>query len=146
MPRYYTWKASSIKFQHRKQGDVFPGHPGVRSTEVLGRIYIVHPKNDECFYLRLLLVNVRGPTSFEPLRTANGVVLPIFRAAFHNLLKSDTHWDTTATVFASPSQTRTLFEITISKCFPLNQREQWDKYKDDISEDILHGIHVQSVK
>lgn len=149
MPRYYTWNASSKKFQRRKQGDVVPGHPDVRSTEALGRIYTVHPKNDECFYLRLLLVNVRGPTSFESLRTVNGVVLPTFRAACQelNLLENDAHWDTTiaeATVSASPSQIRTLFAIIISTCFPSNPRELWDKYKDDMSEDILHRVRVHS--
>ncbi|XP_072398268.1 uncharacterized protein [Diabrotica undecimpunctata] len=65
MPRYYIWNASSKNFQRRKQGDAVPGYPDVRSTDALGRMYTVHPKNDECFYLRLLLVNVRGPTSFE---------------------------------------------------------------------------------
>jgi hypothetical protein len=94
-------------------------HPDVLSTEAFGRIYTVHPKNDECFYLRLLLVNVRGPTSFESLRTVNGVVLPIFRAACQqlNLLENDIHWDTTiaeATVSASLGQIRTLFAIIIS--------------------------------
>ncbi|CAB3249919.1 unnamed protein product [Arctia plantaginis] len=61
------------------------------------RMYTVHPKNDECFYLRLLLVNVRGPTSFETLRTVNGVIFPTYRAACEelNLLENDTHWDTT---------------------------------------------------
>lgn len=149
MPRYYTWNASSKKFQRRKQGDVVPGHPDVRSTEALGRIYTVHPKNDECFYLRLLLVNVRGPTSFESLRTVNGVVLPTFRAACQelNLLENDTHWDTTiaeATVSASPNQIRTLFAIIISTCFPSNPHELWNKYKDDMSEDILHRVRVHS--
>ncbi|XP_050340837.1 uncharacterized protein LOC126767347 [Bactrocera neohumeralis] len=95
MPRYYTWNASSKKSQRRKQGNVVPGHPDVRSTEALGRIYRVHPKNDECFYLRLLLVNVRGPTSFESLRTVNGVVLPTFRVAFQelNLHSENPHLD-----------------------------------------------------
>ncbi|XP_050340940.1 uncharacterized protein LOC126767493, partial [Bactrocera neohumeralis] len=95
MPRYYTWNASSKKFQRRKQGNVVLGHPDVRSTEALGRIYTVHPKNDECFYLRLLLVNVRGPTSFESLRTANGVVLPTFHVACQelNLHSENPHLD-----------------------------------------------------
>lgn len=149
MPRYYTWNASSKKFQRRKQGDAVPGHPDVRSNDALGRIYTVHPKNDECFYLRLLLVNVRGPTSFESLRTVNGIVCPTFRAACQelNLLENDTHWDTTiaeAIISASPSQIRTLFAIIISTCFPSNPRDLWNKYKDNMSEDILHRIRVSS--
>ncbi|CAB3259735.1 unnamed protein product [Arctia plantaginis] len=46
MPRYYTWNASSKNFQRRKQGDAVPGYPDVRSTDALGRMYTVHPKND----------------------------------------------------------------------------------------------------
>jgi len=82
MPRYYTWSASSKKFQRRKQGDMVTDHPDVRYTDALGRIYTVHPKNDKCFYLRLLLVNVRGPTSFESLRTVNRAMGPKSHAAF----------------------------------------------------------------
>ncbi|XP_036345359.1 uncharacterized protein LOC118754555 [Rhagoletis pomonella] len=118
VPSYYTWNASSKKFQRRKQGDGVPGHPDVRSTCSLGRLYTVHPKNDECFSLRLLLVNVRGPTSFQSLRTVNGLVCPTFRAACQklSLLENDTHWDTTiaeALISASPNQIRTLGVFTI---------------------------------
>ncbi|CAB3249925.1 unnamed protein product [Arctia plantaginis] len=147
MPRYYTWNASN--FQRRKQGDAVPGYPDVRSTDALGRMYTVHPKNDECFYLRLLLVNVRGPTSFETLRTVNGVIFPTYRAACEerNLLENDTHWDTTIAediISASPSQIRTLFAIIIWTCFPSNPCNLWHKYKDNMSEDILHQIRITS--
>ncbi|CAB3258294.1 unnamed protein product [Arctia plantaginis] len=147
MPRYYTWNASN--FQRRKQGDAVPGYPDVRSTDALGRMYTVHPKNDECFYLRLLLVNVRGPTSFETLRTVNGVIFPTYRAACEelNLLENDTHCDTTiaeAIISASPYQIRTLFAIIISTCFPSNPCNLWHKYKDNMSEDILHQISITS--
>ncbi|AEE09607.1 putative DNA helicase [Cotesia vestalis bracovirus] len=149
MPRYYTWNASSKNFQRRKQGDAVPGYPDVRSTDALGRMYTVHPKNNECFYLRLLLVNVRGPTSFESLRTVNGVIFPTYRAACEELklLENDSHWDTTiaeAIICASPSQIRTLFAIIISTCFPSNPCNLWHKYKDNMSEDILHQIRVSS--
>ena len=97
MPRYYTWNDSTRKFQCRKHGDAVPGLLDVSSTDVLGRIYTVHPKNYKCFYLRFLLVNVWGPTSFESLRTVNGIVCPTFRAACpeFNLLENDNHWETT---------------------------------------------------
>ncbi|XP_055918335.1 uncharacterized protein LOC129950418 [Eupeodes corollae] len=119
----------------------------MRSTDALGRIYTVHPKNDECFYLRLLLEHIRGTTSFESLRTVNGIVCPTFRVACQqlNLLENDTHWDTTiaeAIIYASPSQIRTLFAIIISTCFPSNPRDLWNKYKDNMLEDILHRIRV----
>ncbi|GFR25386.1 helitron_like_N domain-containing protein [Trichonephila clavata] len=62
MPKYYTWNQSSRRFIRRKQGKPVPGYTDVYSTDAIGRIYSVHRSNDECFYLRLLLVNVRGPT------------------------------------------------------------------------------------
>ncbi|GBP19536.1 hypothetical protein EVAR_102084_1 [Eumeta japonica] len=146
MPRYYTWNASTKKFHRRKQGDVVLDHPGMRSTDALGRIYTVHHKNDECFYLRLLLVNARGPTSFESLRTVNGVVYPTVRAACQelNLLENDNHRDTTlaeASISASPC---TLFSIIFSTCFPSNPSDLWNKYKDNMSKDMLHQICVSS--
>lgn len=121
----------------------------MRSTDALGRMYTVHPKNDECFYLRLLLVNVHGPTSFETLRNFNGVILLTYRAACEelNFLENYTHWDTTiveAIISACPSQLRTLFSIIISTCFPSNPCNLWHKYKDNISKDILHQIRVSS--
>ncbi|GBP91606.1 hypothetical protein EVAR_99905_1 [Eumeta japonica] len=58
MPRYYTWNATTKKFQRRKQGNAVLGHPGMRYTDALGRIYTVHPKNDEYFYSRLLLIRI----------------------------------------------------------------------------------------
>ncbi|GBP42567.1 ATP-dependent DNA helicase pif1 [Eumeta japonica] len=54
MPKYYTWNQSTKKFQRRKQGTPVPDWPQVFSTDALGRMYTVHPRNDECFYLRLL--------------------------------------------------------------------------------------------
>lgn len=81
MPRYFTWNASSKKFQRRKNGQPVAGYVNVYSTDALGRIYTVHPNNGECFYLRLLLVNVRGPTSFESLRTVDGELCATYREA-----------------------------------------------------------------
>lgn len=64
----------------------------------------------------LLLVNVRGPTSFRSLRIDNGILRPTFRAACQklNLFENDTY-DTIAEaiVSTSPSQIRTLFAIII---------------------------------
>lgn len=147
MPRYYTWNAASKRFQRRKRGDVVAGFADVYSTDALGRIYTVHPRQDECFYLRLLLVNIRGPTSFDSLRTVDGVLCATFREACQrlNLLENDTHWDSTladATVSAPANQIRTLFAIIIATCHPSNPTALWDKYKDEMAEDILHRVRI----
>ena len=42
----------------------------------------------------------------------------------------------------SPNQLGTLKAIILSTCFQSNPRNLWNKYKDNRSEDILHGISV----
>ncbi|GFR02766.1 ATP-dependent DNA helicase [Trichonephila clavata] len=81
VPTYFTWNTSTRTFQRRKQGRAVQGHQNLYSTDALGRLYTVHPNNAECFYVRLLLINVRGPTSFQELKTVNGHVCAMFREA-----------------------------------------------------------------
>ncbi|XP_062525428.1 uncharacterized protein LOC134198655 [Bombyx mori] len=149
MPRYYTWNQSSKKFERRKRGQPVPGYPRVFSTDALGRLYAVHPSQDECFYLRLLLVNVRGPTSFQHLRTVNGVLCGTYREACQHLglLENDTHWDHTledAVISSNAKQIRTLFSIILSTCFPSTPTDLWHKYKDHMAEDILHQMRLRT--
>ncbi|GBP35469.1 hypothetical protein EVAR_19979_1 [Eumeta japonica] len=91
--------ASAKKFQRRKQGKAVEGHLNLYSSDVLGRLYIVHPNNTECFYLRLLSITVRGPTSFQDLRTVDGQLCATYRQACQelNLLENDSHSDTALT-------------------------------------------------
>lgn len=137
---YFTWTAK--KWQRRKQGTPVIGHPGVFFADTMGRIYTVHPNNAECYYLRLLLVNVVGPRSFQHLRTVNDHLCATYREACNELglLENDAHWDLTlqdASIAASPHQIRMLFAIIISTCFPSNPLELWNKYKDFMAEDYL---------
>ncbi|XP_026475940.1 uncharacterized protein LOC113381189 [Ctenocephalides felis] len=137
MPKYYTWNQSTKNFQRRKQGTPIPDWPHVFSTDALGRIYTVHPRSDGCFYLRLLLVNVRGPKSFVHLKTVNGHRCQTYREACQllGLLENDSHWDLTladSVVSSNAYQLRTLFAIIITTCFPSQPIQLWNKYKDDI--------------
>jgi len=45
----------------------------------LDRMYTIHPNNPECFYLRILLHNVRGPTSFKNLKSVDGIEYDTYR-------------------------------------------------------------------
>ncbi|GFX49106.1 hypothetical protein TNCV_3077241 [Trichonephila clavipes] len=134
-------------FQRRKQGKAVEGHTNLYSSDALGRLYTVHPNNTECFYLRLLLINIRGPISFQDLRTVNGQLCATYRQACQelNLLENDVHWDTAladASNTARPQQIRTLFAIILTTCFPSNPKDHWEKYKDYMSEDILHRLRA----
>ncbi|XP_050338078.1 uncharacterized protein LOC126764437 [Bactrocera neohumeralis] len=126
--QYYTWNTSSKEFQRRKQGTAVDGHPGIYSTDALGRMYTIHPNNAECFYLRLLLMNVQGPRSFEYLKIVDGHLCETYREACHllHLLENDSHWESTlqdACVSSLPQQIRMLFSIIISTCMPSNPLE-----------------------
>src|SRR5271169_1879717 len=45
--------------------------------EVIGRVTFCPPSAGERYYLRMLLYAVKGPISFEDMKTYNGNVLPI---------------------------------------------------------------------
>ena len=72
--------------------------------------------NGERYYLRLLLTVVRGPQSFEALRTINGDLYPTFKAACIalGLLEDDSEWTycfEEAITFHSGKSLRTLFAM-----------------------------------
>ncbi|GFW55327.1 ATP-dependent DNA helicase [Trichonephila clavipes] len=136
--------ASTKRFQRRSLA--VEGHTNLYSSDALGRLYTVHPNNTECFYLRLLLINIHGPISFQDLRTVNDQLCATYRQACQelNLLENDAHWDTAladASNNARPQQIRTLFAIILTTCFPSNPN-LWEKYKDYMSEDILHRLRA----
>ncbi|XP_021766979.1 uncharacterized protein LOC110731425 [Chenopodium quinoa] len=65
---HYTWEASKKEWKKRVQ-DKF----------CVGRLAFVYPAEGERFFLRLLLLHVRSPTSFEDLRTVNGHLYSTFQ-------------------------------------------------------------------
>ncbi|VDK84485.1 unnamed protein product [Onchocerca ochengi] len=76
-----TWNASRKSFERRKRGEQVDGEPGIFKQFTMGRLYTVHPNQEECFFLRMLLVNVPRPTSFQQLKIVNGVTHATFRSA-----------------------------------------------------------------
>jgi hypothetical protein len=47
VPTYYTWNASRKSFQRRKRGERVDGQPGIFKETTIGRLYTVHPNQDE---------------------------------------------------------------------------------------------------
>ncbi|KAG5584163.1 hypothetical protein H5410_044597 [Solanum commersonii] len=78
-PQHFVWSSSYKIWSHRKQ------------HLTVGRIVTCHPTEGERYYLRLLLMNVRGPKSYEDLRTMDGRCYSTFREATEKrgLLHSD---------------------------------------------------------
>ncbi|GFW07215.1 ATP-dependent DNA helicase [Trichonephila clavipes] len=93
----------------RTIGKAVSGHLEIKKDQVLGRVYTVHPGNAECYYLRLLLNKIPGPTSFTALKIVAGVVKPSFQAACKalGLLEDNAHWNSTleeASISESPNK------------------------------------------
>ncbi|GBN88403.1 hypothetical protein AVEN_123627-1 [Araneus ventricosus] len=95
VPKFYTSNNGNKTWQRRKQGQVVPEQAGIRSSDALGRVCTVHPANSECFHLRLLLHEVRGPMSFTDLRTFEGRVCETYKKAcqLRRLLDNDDLWN-----------------------------------------------------
>ena len=72
-------------------------------------MYSVTPKDRARFYLRLLLLHVKGAKSFDDLKIVDGHPFDSYEEACRarGLLIDDTEWDRTlneASLFASPKQ------------------------------------------
>ncbi len=118
IPAYFTWVRSARKWKRRLVGKNVDGYPGIKQDSALGRVYTVHPNNFECYFLRMLLHIIRGPKSFNDLKTVNGEICETFREACfqRGLLEDDIHWESTmkeATIASTPFQLRNLFAIML---------------------------------
>ncbi|XP_076290998.1 uncharacterized protein LOC143214169 [Lasioglossum baleicum] len=150
VPSYYTFNRQRGEFCRRKQGTPVEGHPGVKKEHVIGRVFTIHPNNTECFHLRMLLYNIRGPTSFASLKTINGVVQPTYQAACRSLglLEDDEQWHQTLTEAAvsdSPRKLRELFAIILIFCSPSDPLELWHQFKRSLCEDVFRDWRRRSI-
>ena len=64
-PQEYTLK--------KAKGGKRTWQPRKTRAKAVGRMHLLNPKSGDIFYLRLLLTQVKGSTSFEDLRVFNGV-------------------------------------------------------------------------
>lgn len=69
IPQHYVWNEADRIWTLRKRG------------KKIGRLSYTHHTSGELWYLRLLLIKVRGATSFESLRTVNGQLFNTYQEA-----------------------------------------------------------------
>lgn len=148
IPTYYTWdnRKNERKWNRRKRGirclDLESNYGGQIYKDItLGRINFIHPKNSECFHLRILLHHIKGPEGFHDLYTVGDKICNSFKEACieRGLLTDDTTWDKTlqeAADYQSPSRLRELFVLILMECNPTSPRQLWNKFKYYMSEDI----------
>ena len=133
IPLYYTWKTDSHEWSARVRG----------SPKVIGRIYNISPKQEELFYLRMLLLHVPGVQSYEDLYLVNGVRQNSFKMAClaRGLLEDDQLWINTLTEAASyqmPVQMRQLFVTILANNEIAQPLILWVKFKKDMYQDFFH--------
>ncbi|KAL6639554.1 hypothetical protein ACP70R_023284 [Stipagrostis hirtigluma subsp. patula] len=131
-PEKYSWNTENKQKSWKKRK--------IKERAQVGRIVSANPAEGERYYLRVLLNNVTGATSYEDLRMVNGEILPTFREAAERrgLLESDKSLDeclTEATLFQMPSSLRRLFATILVFCEPNNVRRLWQRHLEAMSED-----------
>ena len=111
-------------------------------------MYTVSVRDEERFYLRLLLLHVHGVQSFEELRTFKGNLYPTFKAAatVRGLLESDEEWDRClrdAAIYQMPKELRNTFAVICVFCPLQNPLELWLKYAADMTLDYARVDHIE---
>ncbi|XP_044019605.1 ATP-dependent DNA helicase pif1-like [Aphidius gifuensis] len=114
-------------------------------------MYSVSPAQTELFHLRLLLICTKGATSYENLRTVDGIVHETYVSTCLalGLIEDDNEWKNAmheAEVWMMPLQLRQLFVRILLHCHPIHPEELWEEFKDALSQDYsrsmpLHQAH-----
>jgi hypothetical protein len=83
MPKHFTWNVSQKKWKRREKGTT------------IKRMHLVGSSGDKQYFAQTLLTVVKGPTSFENLRTIDKRIYDTFKAACvtHSLYDRDEEWD-----------------------------------------------------
>lgn len=135
-PQHFVYKQGNRSWEVRKRGFA------------LGRMYFVSPTSGERFYLRTLLTVVKGPKSFQDLRTYNGVQYETFQAACRarGLLEDDGKWRECLHE-AAEMQTgyilRRMFTTLLLFCSPADPATLWNDYRQQICIDLQHQLQGQ---
>ena len=123
-----------------------------RKKNMIARIVAANPIKGERYYLRLLLNHVRGPISFEELKTIGGVIASTFHevALLCGLLEAYNSLDKCleeASMYQMSYSLRRLFVTILVYCNSSNPKLLWNKFEQAMSEDFrqLNGV-VLNVK
>ncbi|XP_059352797.1 uncharacterized protein LOC130702739 [Daphnia carinata] len=123
-----------------------------KRAKIIGRLYTVGVRQVERYCLRLLLINVKGATSFGDLRTIDQVLHPTFKAAAIalNLLEDDLAWVRAmeeAATFQMPLQLRQLFVDICIFCNPSDALHLFETNLNHLMEDFIRsGFEINVAK
>ena len=133
IPKHYVFDEKHRKWNLRQRG----------AEKTIGRMYSVSLGADpERFCLRLLLLHISGATSFQDLKSVNGVVHTTFKEAAMQcgLMNNDDTWENTldeAILCSMPKQLRELFAYICVFAVPANAHDLYQKIKLNLCEDYV---------
>ena len=132
IPEHYTFDKKAKKWNPRRRA----------TGPIIGRLYQVQPSDPQRFALRLLLLHRRGVTSFEDLRTVDGLLCDTFRDAARamGLLEDDSEHQRClqeAAIMNMPSQMRQLFATLMVFQTPSDIRALFEEFKEAMCEEYI---------
>ncbi|KAI9128847.1 hypothetical protein K1719_000330 [Acacia pycnantha] len=133
-PQYYVYHCSKCMWQIRKRGFA------------IGQLTHDAPSSGEFYYLRILLTKVKGPSSYDAIRTVDGVIYPTYRAACIalGLLDDDCEFVAAlkeASMWASGQSLRTMFVSMLLCCCLSRPEVVWKDTSTILSEVLLYIPH-----
>ncbi|KAF5349437.1 hypothetical protein D9758_014620 [Tetrapyrgos nigripes] len=133
--------ARSLTYQEFPQHFVLKFRTGFS----IGRMYFVSPNGGERFYLRTLLTIAKSATSFQDLRTYNGVEYSTFHEVClaRGLLENDGEWRrclAEACEIQTGSQLRQLFATLLQFCSPSQPELLWMEFRDNLCERLHQSL------
>jgi hypothetical protein len=138
----FVWHTKDRKWKKRKNQ---------RAFETFARLSWISPRQEEVYYLRLLLLHVVGPIGFADLRTYEGTVYSTYmEAAVARGLAGidDRQWVTTLeeAVFMNSNvkALRDLLVMILVNNEVFKVTELWDEFADRLSEDFSHQIRQKT--
>ncbi|KAJ1689867.1 hypothetical protein LUZ63_014022 [Rhynchospora breviuscula] len=131
--RYYTWHEKEKVWKFRQAG------------YRLARMHFVQPTAGDLYYVRMLLNSTRGATSFDELRTVNGVMYSTYKEACNavGLLDDNSEWLYTmqeAAGSASCEQLRTMFVDILLYSDVADAKELWESCWNYMGDDIVQNM------
>jgi hypothetical protein len=108
-------------------------------------MYYVHPSAGEGYFMRMLLMYVRGARSYADIRTYNDVVYDTFKeaCAARGLLGDDREWSFAfdeAVSWGTGPQLRSLFVLMVVHCGIADGAAFFNKHWHAMSDDILFDL------
>jgi hypothetical protein len=132
-PSRWRWDESTRTWlpRHNKEGKI-------------GRIYYVHPYVGERYYLRMLLLIVKGATDYEDVQKYNNIPYSTFKEAYRarGLLTDDQEWYNAfdeASTWATSNQLRQLFVTMLLHC-EIGDEYTFEKVWKLLTDDIQYNF------